>query len=80
MIQTDDGVIINVHNEGTQCKNTAGKQGALLTSPHFEAPKGKYDWLNGGVYVGTLEVTKINSDSAVRIRFYKATTAPPSNP
>jgi len=72
MIQTDDGVIINVRNVGTQCKSSDGKQTALLTSPAFEAPKGKYDWLNGGVYVGTLEGTSINGTPAVRIRFYMA--------
>jgi hypothetical protein len=76
MIQTDDGVIINVRNVGTQCKSTDGKEGALLTSPAFEAPKGKYDWLNGGVYVGTLEGASLNGTPAVRIRFYKAIGAP----
>jgi Protein of unknown function (DUF3237) len=80
MIQTDDGVIINVRNAGTQCKSTAGDQGALLTSPVFEAPKGKYDWLNGGVYVGTLEGTSLNGVPAVRIRFYKAQGAAPARP
>jgi Protein of unknown function (DUF3237) len=78
MIQTDDGTIINVRNVGTQCKSTDGKQTALLTSPVFEAPKGKYDWLNGGVYVGTLEGTSVNGSPAVRIRFYKAQGAAPA--
>lgn len=78
MIQTDDGVIINVRNVGTQCKSTDGKQGALLTSPTFEAPKGKYDWLNGGVYVGTLEVLSNKEAPAVRIRFYKAEGSAPA--
>ena len=78
MIQTDDGVIINVRNEGTQCSSTSGKRGPLLTSPRFEAPKGKYDWLNGGVYVGTLDGTPLNGTPAVRIRFYKAQGAAPA--
>jgi predicted RecA/RadA family phage recombinase len=78
MIQTDDGVIINVRNAGAKCKSTAGDQGALLTSPVFEAPKGKYDWLNGGVYVGTLEGTSLNGVPAVHIRFYKAQGAAPA--
>lgn len=81
MIETDDGVIINVRNEGTQCKSSDQAQSALLTSPHFEAPKGKYDWLNGGVYVGTLEVSGSKEAPAVRIRFYKANGAPaPAHP
>jgi hypothetical protein len=78
MIQTDDGVMINVRNVGTQCKSTGGNEGALLTSPVFEAPKGKYEWLNGGVYVGTLEGASLNGTPAVRIRFYKAQGAAPS--
>lgn len=78
MIQTDDGVIINVRNVGTQCKSTGGKQTALLTSPAFEAPKGKYDWLNGGVYVGTLEVSGSKEAPSVRIRFYQAQGAAPA--
>jgi len=45
---------------------------APLTTPMFEAPKGRYDWLNGGVWVGTLQGTKVDGKSAVRIRFYRA--------
>ncbi|HKF46017.1 MAG TPA: DUF3237 domain-containing protein [Terracidiphilus sp.] len=75
MIETNDGVIINVRNVGTQCKSSEGKPGALLTSPVFEAPKGKYDWLNGGAYVGTLELTTVDGKRAVHIRFYQAQTA-----
>lgn len=72
MIQTDDGAIIHVVNQGMICPNSAGTKDALLTSPAFEAPKGKYDWLNGGVYVGTVEGMKIDRKPAVRIRFFKA--------
>jgi hypothetical protein len=72
MIQTDDGVIIHVVNQGMVCPNSSGKRDALFTSPAFEAPKGKYDWLNGGVYVGTVEGMKIEGKPAVRIRFFKA--------
>lgn len=72
MIQTDDGVIIHVINQGMVCPNSAAKRDALFTSPTFEAPKGKYDWLNGGVYVGTVEGMKIDGKPGVRIRFFKA--------
>lgn len=78
MIQTDDGIIINVRNIGTQCKSSDGVQATLLTTPTFEAPKGKYDWLNGGAYVGTLQGTRLNGAPAVRIRFYKAQGAAPA--
>ncbi|HEY3704773.1 MAG TPA: DUF3237 domain-containing protein [Terracidiphilus sp.] len=73
MIQTNDGAIIDAGNVGKQCKSSDGRQGALLTTPTFEAPKGKYDWLNGGAYVGALdEVTSLNGTPAVRARFYRA--------
>ncbi len=72
MIETDDGAIIHVVNAGMVCPNTAGMHDAMLTTPVFEAPKGKYDWLNGGAYVGTLEGMKIDGKPAVRIRFFKA--------
>jgi hypothetical protein len=72
MIQTDDGAIINVVNKGTSCKSGAGKEGRLLTTPAFEAPQGAYEWLNGGAYVGTLDVATIEGKPTVRIRFYKA--------
>jgi hypothetical protein len=72
MIQTDDGVIIHVVNQGMICPNSTGKRDATLTTPSFEAPKGKYDWLNGGAYVGTVEGMKVDGKSAVRIRFFKA--------
>ena len=71
MIQTDDGQVINVDNRGTLC-GASEKHQRNFTSPRFEAPLGKYDWLNTGAYVGTLEVTEVNGKPAVRIRFYKA--------
>jgi len=30
----------------------------MFTHPEFEAPVGKYDWLNRGMYVGTLGGTE----------------------
>jgi len=72
MIQTDDGVIINVVNKGIQCKNSSDKPSELYTTPSFEAPKGRYDWLNGGAWVGTLEVTQIDGKPAVHLRFFRA--------
>jgi hypothetical protein len=72
MIQTDDGAIIHVVNAGLVCPNSAGTRDAMLTTPVFEAPKGKYDWLNGGAYIGTLEMMTLDGKPAVRIRFFKA--------
>lgn len=72
MIQTDDGVMINVLNTGNWCNDSSGKSSPQFTTPVFEAPRGRYDWLNGGAWVGTLEVTKLDAKTAVRIRFYRA--------
>ena len=74
MLKTDDGVIINVINDGALCMPEAGqppKPGR--TSPRFEAPLGKYAWLGQTAFVGTLEGAQgPNGEPAVRIRFYKA--------
>jgi hypothetical protein len=45
---------------------------AVRTQPRFEAPIGKYDWLNRGAFIGTLEMATDVEGPAVRIRFYKA--------
>lgn len=75
MIQTDDGVIINVDNRGRFCERSDGVRERGMTTPRFEAPLGKYDWLNAGAYVGTLESAGSKPGEAVRIRFYKAVPA-----
>ena len=73
MIRTDDGVVINVINVGTLCPPEPG--GAMTparTQPRFEAPKGKYEWLNRSAFIGTLELAPEAEGPAVKIRFYKA--------
>jgi len=70
MIQADDGAIINVLNKGMLC-TSPGAESQLFTMPTFEAPLGPDAWLNGGVYVGTLELAKLHGKLAVHIRFFK---------
>jgi Protein of unknown function (DUF3237) len=70
MIQADDGAIINVINQGTLC-TFPGAATQLFTTPTFEAPLGPDAWLNGGAYVGTLELAKFHGKMAVHIRFYQ---------
>jgi hypothetical protein len=51
-LQTDDGVVIQVHNH---CLITARDGGRLIRSVlTLEAPTGPHDWLNKHVFVGTL--------------------------
>jgi hypothetical protein len=72
MIRTDDGVVINVVNVGVLCPPENGRPVPVRTHPRFEAPIGKYDWLNRAAFIGTLEMAPVSAGPAVRIRFYKA--------
>jgi hypothetical protein len=69
-LKTDDGVVINVLNTGGICA-VAGKRQPVRTSPVFEAPRGKYEWLSQNAFVGTLEPAPPGAGPAVRIRFYR---------
>ncbi|MGX7895577.1 DUF3237 domain-containing protein [Tsuneonella sp. HG222] len=72
-IKTDDGVIINVVNSGALCRPVDGQPVApIRTSPVFEAPLGKYDWLNKGAYIGTLGFDPTVKEPAVVITIYKS--------
>ncbi|WEK46289.1 MAG: DUF3237 domain-containing protein [Candidatus Andeanibacterium colombiense] len=74
MLKTDDGVIINVVNDGALCMPKPGEPAKpVRTSPRFEAPLGKYEWLGQTAFIGTLEgAAGPNGEPAVKIRFYKA--------
>jgi hypothetical protein len=72
MIETDDGVVINVVNVGALCPPKDGRFTPARTQPRFEAPVGKYDWLNRSAFIGTLELAAGTPGPAVKIRFYKA--------
>jgi hypothetical protein len=74
MLKTDDGAIINVVNDGALCMPQPGEAPRpVRTSPRFEAPLGKYQWLGQTAFIGTLEmVSGPKGEPAVRIRFYKA--------
>ncbi|WP_420140114.1 DUF3237 domain-containing protein [Sphingomonas sp.] len=72
MLRTDDNVIINILNRGTACQQPGQPATRLITAPSFEAPVGRYGWLNDGAYLGTLDVAKVDGKPAVKIRIYKA--------
>jgi hypothetical protein len=71
IIQTDDGAVINVDNRGRSCPKDPAHRGPIYTTPVFEAPLGAYQWLNGGAYVGTLDVITVDGKPAVHIRFFR---------
>lgn len=69
MLKTDDGTYIAIENLGF--KKVEGEQPKIVTTPRFHAPKGKYDWLNYGVFVGSLEPATVNGVRGVNINIYK---------
>jgi Protein of unknown function (DUF3237) len=75
-LRTDDGVIIRVVNRGVGAMGAPpGKaDGAepffMFTTPVFEAPAGKYAWLNRSIFVATLGA-RPKAQNAVLIRVFQ---------
>lgn len=63
-IRTDDGAVIHVVNRGIVAPPY------VRTAPRFDAPRGRYDWLNRAVFVGTLKVANAER-TAVEIGVWK---------
>ena len=66
-LQAEYGTIVYVSNKGMLC---GGKK--VFTRPVFEAPKGAYDWLTTGTFIGVLSGAGDADHPAVRITFYQA--------
>ncbi len=72
-IRTDDDVVINVVNSGVMCSPDVNPDhAARTTSPVFEPPLGKYEWLGQGTYVGTVSFDPGIEERHVIITVYKA--------
>ena len=71
-LQTDDGAIVNVVNHGQFCQTAGAPAGPIYTTPRFEAPMGRYGWLNNGAWISRLEGGKDALHPSVIIRFYRA--------
>ena len=75
-MKTDDGVLIRIVNKGVsdggprQPPSANGEAFFMFTHPQFEAPVGKYDWMNRGMFVGTLGARK-DARNAVLIRVFQ---------
>jgi len=65
LMREDDGTLIHIHNKGI-----AGK-GYARTTPVFEVPMGKHQWLNESIFTGTLGPVPERKDPAVRITVYR---------
>lgn len=68
VICTDEGDYINVENEGWKSLNPANAT-RICTVPKLQTSCAKYDWMNYGVYVGTL--TPKEGGGGVKLGFYR---------
>lgn len=68
-LETHDGVVISIVNK-VLVENFKDGGRYAFSNVEITAPAGPYDWLNHGVFVGTLGSLK-PARSAVRVRFYK---------
>ena len=74
-LRTDDGAMLRITNRGVSAANRvndpeAAERFSMFTVPSFEAPPGKYDWMNRTTFVGTLGGRK-GVANAVLIRVFK---------
>jgi hypothetical protein len=75
-MKTDDGVLIRIVNKGVGgggppvAASASSELFFMFTHPEFEAPAGKYDWLNRSMFVGTLGARRDTHD-AVLIRVFQ---------
>lgn len=75
-LKTDDGILIRIVNRGVggggppSIDEATGERFFMFTHPSFEAPVGKYDWLNRAMFVGTLGARK-DARNAVLIRVFQ---------
>nr|WP_241407660.1 DUF3237 family protein [Clostridium beijerinckii] len=68
LLKTDDGCYIAIENLGY--KSRVKENSLVQTMPTFHAPRGKYEWLNYGVYVGMLS-PRVDGIPGVQIKIYK---------
>jgi hypothetical protein len=74
-MKTDDGVLIRIVNKGVgggspPPPSANGERFFMFTHPEFEAPVGKYDWMNRSMFIGTLGARK-DARNAVLIRVFQ---------
>jgi hypothetical protein len=73
-LRTDDGAVIRVHNQVLSVPPAQGAAAATRytrSSIRFEAPIGKYDWLNKAIFVGTLTADIKQRPPVITLRFFK---------
>ena len=75
-LKTDDQVLIRIVNRGIGARAAVDSNAPeiffMYTHPEFEAPTGKYDWLNRGMFIGTLGARR-GAKNEVLIRVFELT-------
>ncbi len=71
-LQTDDGVVIHVRNIGLIIPpRHAGEAAYPYAAPKFDAPNGKYGWLNDSLFVSRISPGGDKDHPAVKITIWK---------
>lgn len=70
-MQTDDNVQIHVINRGLVSPVAANGARYMMSTPWFEAPAGKYAWMNQHLFVGTVTPGTDAKVPSVRLSIYK---------
>ena len=71
-IETDDGVLIHVLNQGLACDPDKDRPLYLRANPRFDAPNGKYGWLNQSAFTSTIDLMPATDGKRrIRIRFFR---------
>jgi len=71
MIETDDHVMIHVRNVGVIVPPAKGGQAYFWAAPRFDAPTGRYGWLNDAIFVSHVGGAGDKDHPAVRITIWK---------
>ena len=72
VLATDDHVKIAVHNLGIVVPPRPGQTPYAWSTQSFEAPAGRYGWLNNAVFVSRIGVTADKYHRTVRLTVFKA--------
>jgi len=73
-LRTEDGAIIRVSNQVLSTippKDQPGTKRYMRSSVKFEAPIGKYEWLNKAIFVGTIMPDMSQKPPVIVLRFFK---------
>jgi hypothetical protein len=71
MIETDDHVTIHVRNVGLVVPPGKDRAAYAWAAPRFDAPAGRYGWMNSAIFVSRISRAGDASHPAVRITVWK---------